>query len=111
MTLLPTFCGRVDSDHASFPPHNMTTDITAPATKLDIRMLMEEIGKLYDANKYWKDEMIEHMRNWKDDTKLYFDSAVENILHDLKGANRDEIEVIKDRVTRLERHTGLAKAA
>ena len=31
-----------------------------------------------------------------------------NIRYDLVGANRDEIEVIKDRVKRLEDHTGLA---
>lgn len=36
-----------------------------------------------------------------------FHVIAEQIHHDAIGANRDEVAVIKDRVTRLERHTGL----
>lgn len=39
-----------------------------------------------------------------------FQVAVEAIRDDLKGANKDEIEVIKDRITRIETHVGLAIA-
>lgn len=39
--------------------------------------------------------------------KRHFDVTVETIRHDLLGANHDDIEVIKDRVARLEHHTGL----
>ena len=69
----------------------------APATKADIRMLMVEIGKLYDANQRWKDEL-----------KGHFDLAVENIRTDLVGANKDKIENHEHRLGRLEKHTGLA---
>jgi len=78
-------------------------DHTTPVTKADINALMDSIGKLYDANEAWKEEIIRH-----------FDVVVENIRHDLEGANRDEIEVLKDskasheqRITRLESHVGL----
>lgn len=116
----------------------------AAATKKDIGMIMAEIGKLYDANERWKDELktdLHHsMDVWKtelkdhfdytvetiridstkknnelqghfdvkyDGLKDHFDLTVENIRYDLVGANRDEIETIKDRVVRLEKHAGL----
>ena len=53
-----------------------------------------------------------HVGEWKDELKLHFDAAVEIIRHDLRSANREEIENIKDRVTRLERREhGYLKAA
>jgi hypothetical protein len=39
----------------------MTRDETAPATKQDIRLLMDEIGRLYAANERWKDEIIDQV--------------------------------------------------
>lgn len=79
-------------------------DAAAPATKEDIRLLMEQIGKLYDANARWKDEIIEH-----------FDVAVETIRHEMKAAHHDSIDLLRDqnadhakRIERLERHAGLA---
>jgi KaiC/GvpD/RAD55 family RecA-like ATPase len=81
-------------------------DPSAPATKADIQLIMAELGKLYDANQRWKNEMKEH-----------FDLTVENIRHDLEGANRDQIDVLKDRSTdhqrrivRLEKLAGLGTA-
>ena len=54
----------------------MTDDKQAPATKQDMAMLMDELGKLYDVNERWKDELKQH-----------FDVVAENIHHDmLKGA-------------------------
>lgn len=78
---------------------HMAKDSQAPATKTDIAMLMKEIGKLYDAQDRWKEEIRRH-----------FDLTVETIRHDLRGANKDEIVALKDRVSRLERHTGLVAA-
>lgn len=82
-------------------PHD---DATAPATKDDIRLLMEQIGRLYDANARWKDEIIQH-----------FDVAVESIRHEMQAAHHDSIELLRDqtadhasRIKRLERHAGLA---
>ena len=60
---------------------------------------MESIGKLYDANERWKDELKEH-----------FDLKVEVIRHDLLGVNRERIENHEDRLIRLERHTGVTTA-
>ena len=60
---------------------------------------MESIGKLYDANERWKDELKEH-----------FDLKVEVIRHDLLGVNRERIENHEDRLIRLERHTGVTAA-
>lgn len=74
----------------------MANDDTAPATKKDLRELE---GKLDAKLEKYKDEILRH-----------FDLTAENIRHDLAGANRDEIEMVKDRVTRLERHTGLVAA-
>ncbi|MSR86682.1 hypothetical protein EXS70_00715 [Candidatus Peribacteria bacterium] len=85
-------------------PSPMTTDMTAPATKQDIALLMDQIGQYYDKTERRIHTMSERL-------ELHFDVAVENIRHDLQSANREEIENIKDRVTRLERKTGLLNAA
>lgn len=97
-------------------------DGSAVATKADITMIMNEIGKLYDATERWKrdlrDEMFGIMDNWKTsmlgEIKEHFDLTSENIRHDLAGANRGKIEVLSDRsenherrIGRLERHANL----
>jgi hypothetical protein len=89
----------------------------APATKADVRMLMDEIGKLYDANKRWKDEVIRELDGRIDGkitasetrTKEHFDLAVENIRAELVGANKDRLENHEDRITRLEVRVGQAR--
>ena len=57
------------------------------------------------------EEMVEKWREemnaWKEEIKFHFDVTVENISHNLKSANREEIEVIKDNIVRLKRHTRL----
>lgn len=85
-------------------------DPTSPATKADIKLLMDSIGKLYDANKRWKDEIVGSMDQWKDDIRGHFDVAVEQIRDDLKGANKDRIENHEHRLRALEMHKGLAAA-
>jgi len=89
----------------------------APATKLDIKMLMDEIGRLYDANLKWKEEIIEKMKKWKFEIERHFDVVAENMHHDLLGANNDEIENLKNskddhekRIHKLEKHSGLVAA-
>lgn len=81
----------------------MPDDGQAPATKEDVRLLMESIGRLYDANERWKEEVKEH-----------FDVVVEQLRHDLLGASKDKVELHEDRLadharrlTRLERRAGL----
>ncbi|MEK7218184.1 MAG: hypothetical protein AAB728_01825 [Patescibacteria group bacterium] len=90
-------------------------DHTAPATKQDIALLMESIGKLYNADERWKDEIIDANERWKDEIIRHVDVTVENIRHELRSANREEIEVLKDRskdhgarIQRLESAAGLS---
>lgn len=82
----------------------MLSENTAPATKADVVLLMDSIGKLYDANENWKNELKEH-----------FDLVAENMRHDLLGANHEEIALLKDtqithgrKIARIERHVGIA---
>ena len=93
-------------------------DDSSPATKADIKGLMDSIGKLYDAIEGWKDDILQANERRKDEIlnemKRHFDVAVEDIRHDLEGANRDEIDILKDtkrdhekRITRLEQHVGV----
>lgn len=77
----------------------MVNDSSAPATKQDVSLLMETMGNIYVEIKESEDRMVQQ-----------FHVIAEQIHHDAIGANRDEIEVVKDRVTALERHTGLVKA-
>ncbi len=80
----------------------MTKRPSPPATKDDIQMLMGEIGKLYDANERWKDEILGTNQQRKEEIKRHFDLTVETIRHDLQGANRDRIENHEDRIVRIE---------
>ncbi len=96
----------------------MATDMTAPATKQDLQDFMKHIdgtiADLYRANEQWKDEikgeLMEYMDSKEKDLRLHFDFTVENIRHDLRGAHHDDIDNLKIRVTRLERHTKLRGA-
>jgi len=81
----------------------MSSAKSAPATKNDIGLLMTEMGRLYDANARWKEEIIR-------ETKHHFDLRVEDIRYDLLGVNKDRIENHEDRLRRLERHTGVARS-
>ncbi|MFH1670173.1 MAG: hypothetical protein ABIA92_01150 [Patescibacteria group bacterium] len=77
----------------------MVQDNTASATKNDI-LLLE--GK---------------MAQWKEETIRHFDVVAEQLHHDVIGANRDEVELVRDkqknhehRIQNLERHTGVIAA-
>ena len=78
-------------------------------------MLMEQIGSYYmktektiftlkEDVETWKEQLHADMELWKEELKLYFDVAVENNRHDLLAAKHDDIENLKIRVGRLERH-------
>lgn len=55
------------------------------------------------------DEKFEEKFNQKfEELKDFAETLVENVRAEVGGAYKDEMEVVKDRVTRLERHTGLA---
>jgi hypothetical protein len=69
---------------------------TAPATQQDLRSLEQRLLK---ASAQQKQDILRH-----------FDVAVEAIRHDLLGVNADRIELLHDRITRVEQHVGLAPA-
>lgn len=90
-------------------------DRAAAATKEGIVMIMGEIGKLYDASERWKNEILEANKEWKEERKRHVDFTVKHRRYDRQGAHRDDLEQIKDtgkkndqRITRLEKHAGLA---
>lgn len=83
---------------AGMPEHD-----AAPATKEDIRQLMEMLGSS-------EDRTAKHIAESESRMKHYFDVAVENIRVELAGANSDEIESIKNRIKRVEDRVGLAPA-
>ncbi|MDB4978945.1 MAG: hypothetical protein JWM56_1131 [Candidatus Peribacteria bacterium] len=89
-----------------------TEDPAAPATKQDIHILMDMIGS-YEIRFERIENDIGDMKGeihiWKQEIMEHFDLVAENIRYDVQGANKDEIEGIKDRVLRLEQHTGLQK--
>lgn len=80
----------------------------APATKEDIQLLMQEIGKLYDANARWKGEIEDRIDASEERMKRHFDMVVETIRHDLLGAHKDRIENHENRLTHVERRLGIA---
>lgn len=73
-----------------------------PATKFDIELLMNSVGRLYDANERWKQEIIQ-------ETNDKFDFTVETLRRDVPAAKSDQIEVLNDRIHRLEEHCGLQR--
>lgn len=85
------------------------------ATKKDIEMLMGEIGKLYDANERWKDDILVGVDGKilasEKRTKEHFDVVAENLHYDFLGAHKDKIENHEDRIVRLEQRAGLARIA
>ncbi len=73
---------------------SMSKASQAPATKEDIRMLMDHIGTFYDRT----DKRLlavedriggveAKMKEWKEEIKRHFDLVAENIRHDALGAN------------------------
>jgi hypothetical protein len=70
-----------------------------PATKQDLHSLEERVTKHFDR------EINHAIAASEKRIVREFKVAVETIRHDLKGANRDEIELIKDDIKRLKQHT------
>jgi len=91
----------------------------ASATKEDLRERQANLARRIDEVEKRLEARIERetedvtrqlearIERGTQDVTRHFDVAVESIRHDLLGANRDEIETLKDRVGRLEHHTGL----
>lgn len=86
----------------------MSSDQHAPATKQDICLLMEQIGKYYQKTEKRFADMEERITKEAEETRRHFDVVAENIKHDFQGAFHDKLEQHDDRIVRLEEHVGLA---
>ena len=71
---------------------------------------MEMIGTYYQNTERKIGDLENRIEMRFRETKEHFDLTVEHIRFELLGAKGDEIEVIKDRIKRLEKHTGLIAA-
>lgn len=80
----------------------MAAQDQSPATKEDVKLLMEQMGKYYEKTH-------QEMAEWKKEIIHEFHIVEENIRHDLlKGALNDKIAQHEDRIIRIEQHVGLA---
>lgn len=85
----------------------MTKTTSAPATKQDVRLIMEELGKLYDANEGWKTEIVGKMETWKKEVIEGFHVVAENIHKDAISANKETIDLHRNRIENIENVLGL----
>src|SRR4051812_15476230 len=96
-----------------------TPNPQAAATKEDIGMLMQEMGKLYDHVAATEERMKQHFD--RELVRAIRDSegrlllVVEQLRHDVNPMYNDKISLLGDtaadhghRITRLERHAGIA---
>lgn len=88
----------------------MAQEVSAPATKQDIGLLMERMGTFEDRMgsletrvTEWREEMFE----WKEEVKEHFNLVAENLRYDLVGIYKDRTEDHEQRIRRLERKTGV----
>lgn len=93
-------------------------DANLPATKRDITLVRKEIhdsaAELRTEMKDMRDGLRSEMKEMKDEILHHFDVAVENIEDSLRGANADEISLLKtnldlheDRLGAVEERVGL----
>lgn len=85
----------------------MPSDQNAPATKQDIYLLMEQMGKYYQQTEHRFAGMEERITKEGKETRHHFDVVAENIKHDFQGAFHDRLEQHEDRIVRLEERVGL----
>ena len=85
----------------------MVGDSQAPATKEDVKGIMEYLVK----NEEKIHNLAQEMKESEKRMKRHFDVVAENITHDfLHGALHDKIEQHEDRIQTLEQHTSLVVA-
>ncbi len=83
-----------------------TVDIDGKFTSL-AEHVMGEIGKLYDAQERWKDEILERMDERFSKEHLYTGALIENLRDDIYAVHGQRITILDDRLTRVERKTGI----
>lgn len=73
-----------------------------PATREDIEQLAGMIGSHYDRTAQQIADLEEHMEQWKEDLIEQFRLTVDEIRREMRGANRDEIQTLRDRLRNVE---------
>lgn len=73
-----------------------------PATKDDIEQLAGLIGSHYDRTAREIADLWQHMELWKEDLIEQFRVTMDEIRREMRGANRDEIQTLKDRLRNVE---------
>lgn len=89
----------------------MHDDKQAPATKEDVRGIMEYLARNEEKIVEVKrdaEEFKEEVKRHFEDVKRHFDVVAENLLYDFKGALNDKIQNHENRIVRIEEHIGLA---
>ena len=88
----------------------MTQDPQAAATKEDIQMVMDMIGRMImemdEKIKASEERTKQHVFESEKRTKHHFDVVAENLHYDMVGVHKDRI----DRIKRLEDHTDVLAA-
>ena len=75
-------------------------NLSSPATKQDIVLIMDSIGKHYDATERWKNEILAANDRWTEEIIRHFDVKCEQLVHDFQGALKDKISVHGDHLKR-----------
>jgi hypothetical protein len=78
----------------------MTADQTAPATKQDIQLLMEQIGGVY--------EQFGGLYARFDEERLYTSALIENLRKDVFDVQDHKFSVVNNRLMRIEKHLNIA---
>jgi predicted phage gp36 major capsid-like protein len=73
-----------------------------PATKADIEQFANLIGGYCIRAEQKIDDLEAHMTQWKVDLRDQVQLMMDELRRDLGGANRDEIEMLKDRLNNVE---------
>lgn len=88
----------------------MVTDDQAPATKQDIRLLMEQMGDYYVRTERRISQLEADVKQWKVEIIHEFHVVAENLHRDFRDAFKDRTEQHEVRITLLEKRTGLIAA-
>lgn len=85
----------------------MTGDPQSPATQADLQQVRAEMIRRFTTVDEQFQRVFEHIDRKTEEIMRHFDVVAEQLRHDAMGANRDDIEGVKDRVAQLEQHCGL----
>lgn len=101
----------------------MADDAQSPATKQDVKLLMEQMARMQMSLHERMDKLVDEkkldaaIRASEKRTKEYFDFYTGKLHKDFLGATEDELQILKEtdtnhevRITKLEQHASLSAA-